>query len=135
MKYKLAYKTKNGIKLLTSEELLRKHSMFIAFTTREKGVSLTPYRSLNLSLSQGDNPQKVWANRRALLDSLDLDYSKLTVANQVHGNSVAPISADDSIGAGASEKKSPPVAGSFCLRIRNAGREPYGGKFIRRSRS
>jgi len=109
MTYKLTYKTKNGLKFLTAEELLKQHSIFVAFTTREKGASLPPYQSLNLSLSQGDNPQTVRENRKILCASLNLDYSRLTMAKQVHSNSVAVIHNNGFTGNDASQKSVAPV--------------------------
>src|SRR5204863_10020982 len=56
----------------------------VAFTTRHGGVSLGPFRSLNLGFSSGDWPEAVEENRRRLREALGLD--EVASLSQVHGN-------------------------------------------------
>ena len=56
----------------------------IVFTDRHGGSSLPPYDSLNLGMHVGDDPQKVLANRRALVERYHLPAQPLWL-NQVHG--------------------------------------------------
>jgi hypothetical protein len=65
----------------------------LAFSTRRGGVSDGPYHSLNLGRSTGDRPEAVEENRRRLLAALGLDPVRLANAGQVHGTSVARVSA------------------------------------------
>ena len=61
----------------------------VAFSTRLGGVSDGPYRSLNLGLLTGDEPERVVANRRRLADAIGVDPEQATMALQVHGGRVA----------------------------------------------
>lgn len=60
-----------------------------AFTTREGGVSLGPFESLNLSRRDGDPEANVAGNRDRVRQALGLD--RLVFAQQVHGNRVRMI--------------------------------------------
>ena len=57
----------------------------LAFSTRIGGVSAPPYHGLNLGRSTADDPAAVAENRRRLLESLDLEPTRLATAGQVHG--------------------------------------------------
>lgn len=58
-----------------------------AITTREGGVSLGPYRSLNLGSHVGDEPAAVAENRRRVVEALGLAQPPGWL-DQVHGNEV-----------------------------------------------
>lgn len=60
----------------------------VLFSTRVGGLSDGPYRSLNLGKTTGDDPAKVDANRRLLLDGTGLDAPRLRIGRQVHGNAI-----------------------------------------------
>jgi YfiH family protein len=55
------------------------------FTTRGGGVSEGPYRSLNLSLSVGDLPERVAENVRALAQEAGIRSFQIQTAAQAHG--------------------------------------------------
>ena len=59
------------------------------FFTRQGGVSLAPYDSLNLGFSVGDRREAVAENRRLVQQALGLDF--LASANQVHGSQEAVV--------------------------------------------
>jgi YfiH family protein len=61
----------------------------VAFTTRVGGVSEGPYRSLNLGLLTGDEPDRVVTNRRRACEAVGADAGTATMALQVHGARVA----------------------------------------------
>ena len=63
-------------------------------TTRNGGVSLPPWHSLNLGMHVGDDPLAVAENRRRLVEVVGAEPIWL---NQVHGNSV--VNAEDVIGS------------------------------------
>lgn len=63
----------------------------LAFSTRQGGVSQTPWDTLDLGLSCGDRPESVLENRRRLLESLGLDPANLATAGQVHGNRIRSV--------------------------------------------
>lgn len=56
--------------------------------TRGGGVSPSPYRSLNMGGTVGDNDLNVRMNRQKGFDALDLNHSSLFDAWQVHGTNV-----------------------------------------------
>jgi YfiH family protein len=64
----------------------------VVFTTRHGGRSRPPYASLNLSLSGGDDPELVAANRRDLSRVLGIP-PEWAMARQVHGCGVLTDSA------------------------------------------
>jgi YfiH family protein len=69
-------------------------------TTRRGGVSEGTYASLNLGLHVDDDPRAVVENRRRAAASLGCTLDDLVIAEQVHGNRVAVVGADDA-GRGA----------------------------------
>lgn len=64
------------------------------FTTRHGGSSTGHYHSLNLGLHVGDHRQAVLANRRLVCRSLGMDFAKLVAGQQVHGDKVAVVTAN-----------------------------------------
>jgi len=59
-------------------------------TTRQGGVSLPPYDSLNLAAHVGDEPERVAENRRRLRECLNLPAEPLWL-NQVHGTRIVEL--------------------------------------------
>ena len=51
-------------------------------------MSAGPYRSLNLGIQTGDDPERVVENRRRLCDAVGADPETATLARQVHGADV-----------------------------------------------
>ncbi len=78
-----------GLKCYRSPLLAAFPEVVHGFFTRQGGVSSPPYSKLNLSLSVGDAPAKVAANRRLVQQALGLD--SLAGAAQVHGRREAVI--------------------------------------------
>jgi YfiH family protein len=76
------------------------------FTTRHGGVSAAPYDSLNLGVHVGDALAHVQANRQRVWQELKAAEDQVVLAEQVHGNQVAVVSA----GSGAA-----PIAGADAL--------------------
>ena len=70
-------------------EALR-HGIF----TRHGGVSGSPWRSLNVSFSSGDDVAAVTENRRRCAAGLDLVPGQLVSGGLVHGATVATVRAD-----------------------------------------
>jgi polyphenol oxidase len=68
------------------------------FFTRQGGVSLAPYDSLNLSFSGGDDREAVVENRRRVRQALEL--TRLASASQVHGLGEAVVAAQPTGPAG-----------------------------------
>lgn len=70
---------------LTDPELLQTCGVFVAFTTREGGVSTGSYASLNLGGHVGDDPRAVQRNRLRVLQAAGAADVPLVTLNQVHG--------------------------------------------------
>ena len=75
---------------LTVPELAR-HGVEIAFTSRHGGTSRSPFGSLNLSYSSGDDPDVVRANRTRALRSVGGGLGSWTGARQVHGSRAVQV--------------------------------------------
>lgn len=71
-----------------------------AISTRFQGYSQKPFNSLNLALHVQDNIPNVLNNRRIFCEGLNLDYTKMTTCQQVHGNKVICVT-NELIGKGA----------------------------------
>lgn len=67
----------------------------LGFSTREGGVSLIPYDSLNLGLHVGDNPKSVLENRQRWLEEWNVTWTDTVVGEQVHGREVRWVQAED----------------------------------------
>jgi len=61
------------------------------FSTRDGGVSLQPYSSLNLGLSTADTQENVTANRDIMAGRFGLTKDRLAIAGQVHGSDVETV--------------------------------------------
>jgi YfiH family protein len=64
-----------------------------AFFTRQGGVSVGPYESLNFSYTVGDEPQRVDENFRRAEAWLSLAPGRLVYLSQVHGSTVVELEA------------------------------------------
>lgn len=53
-------------------------------SSRLGGISISPYDSLNLGMSSGDNPQNVILNRDILWKSLDIEPGQVVLSHQIH---------------------------------------------------
>lgn len=74
-----------------------------AISDRHGGVSAPPYGSLNLGLHVGDDEQAVLENRRRFAHALNVDADALVVGEQVHGTTVAVVTAEQR-GRGAMDR-------------------------------
>lgn len=70
------------------------------FTTRTGGESKTPYASLNMGFTVGDDPKLVLKNRKLVADVLNFPLENLVAAKQVHQDKIAVVTHKDS-GKGA----------------------------------
>lgn len=75
---------------MVSVPLLRSRLLPVphGFTTREGGVSVGPYRSLNLGLSVGDERASVEENYRRLAAAAGVPLEAFETVSQVHGDQV-----------------------------------------------
>jgi YfiH family protein len=77
-----------------------KYAVEAYFTTRNGGVSIGAYNSLNLALHVGDKKEDVLNNRVKLANSLGFDSRTFVAAEQVHGGNTYIVTEKDQ-GAGA----------------------------------
>jgi len=81
-----------GARALIAEEL-EDIGVLAAFTERSGGASDPPYDTLNASFSVGDDPDAVRANRRHVIESLDVP--EFALAGLVHGAAIGRVPAAD----------------------------------------
>jgi len=62
-----------------------------AISTRQGGVSLAPYDSLNLGLHVGDVDENVLVNREKFAQSLGFELDDIVTPNQIHGVNVVRV--------------------------------------------
>lgn len=98
-------KTTDNLTALQFANLADDDSIRHFVTTREGGLSMPPYDSLNLGLHVGDDPARVIRNRSRLAAEMEIPPSYLTFAEQVHGSRVAVIS-QQMRGSGSSDYES-----------------------------
>ncbi len=96
---------KNKVQYLTIDSFSLTGLVAHAFTTRRGGVSKGDYATLNLSFRVGDEAGNVLINRMIICRTLGADLDRLVAAEQVHGDSVAVVTAAHR-GRGAKEPKS-----------------------------
>jgi YfiH family protein len=84
----------DGAHFLTSP-LLSAAGFRHAFFTRNGGVSLGPYASLNFSFGVGDDAEHVHENLRRAGMCLDVAPGRLCFVSQVHGRDVLELAASD----------------------------------------
>lgn len=58
-------------------------------STRQGGVSASPYASLNMGLSSGDDEVNILANRHAFVRSLGIGLEEVATGRLCHGNGVS----------------------------------------------
>ena len=77
-------------------ELLSAHDLVChAVTGRHGGVSEGPYAALNVGSHVGDNPEHVVENRRRVCEALGVEFERLTFGQQVHGDGVGVLGAEE----------------------------------------
>jgi hypothetical protein len=114
---------RDGVAIHTVPALFSESGIGIAFGERAGGVSAGPYASLDLAGHVGDEPGAVDANRDRLLGSIGIQplRDRLTTAEQVHGATIAEVTASGA-GAGAfAAGGAPPVPGVDALWTRECG--------------
>lgn len=69
--------------------------LFLAFTTRRGGVSQGPWAELNVGRSTADEPARVEANRRRVLQAAGPGWRWAAMPHMVHGADVAVVRAGE----------------------------------------
>ncbi len=66
-----------------------------AYSLRHGGVSRSPFESLNLGFSTGDDPESVRVNRTRFAEDLQIPIERWVVAGQCHGHRVLEVNGSD----------------------------------------
>ena len=77
--------------LVKNYHIIKKAKITHGFFTKLNGFSKKEFKSLNCSLSNGDNKKLVQKNRHQALKNLGLQNKKLILINQVHSSKVVQI--------------------------------------------
>lgn len=85
---------KNGVTFVTFP-VLEKYGIKHAFSTRLGGVSDGIYSSMNLSFSQGDNPDNVLENYKRICNAIDVDYKRCVLSKQTHTTNIRIVTEED----------------------------------------
>ncbi|MEW9501383.1 peptidoglycan editing factor PgeF [Jeotgalibacillus marinus] len=75
-------------------------SLVASFSTKNGGVSMGPYQSLNCGLHVNDHRADVVTNRTLLGTDCDAPITKWVMADQVHGDTIKYVTSDD-VGKGS----------------------------------
>ncbi len=67
------------------------NTIYSLMTTRQGGISQSPFSSLNMATHVGDDFHAVIDNRNRLLNVYGIDVNQAIAANQVHGNEIAIV--------------------------------------------
>jgi YfiH family protein len=106
---------RGGVTFFNDPVLDEETGVVVAFSTRQGGVSETPYGSLDLAAHTGDRPESVDENRGRLLRALDLEPVRLVTAEQIHGERVAEVGGQEAGSGARTLTGPPPIAGADAL--------------------
>jgi YfiH family protein len=76
-------KSKDGIPYIENPEIKKLGWVIHGFLTRQGGMSLPPYDSLNLSFSNGDDQKTVSSNRDRIAEAFGFDRNRLVLLKQI----------------------------------------------------
>ena len=83
-----ALRLKNNLPYFEISPLVKLGWIRHAFLTRQRGVSSSPYHSLNLSDYNGDRKESVSKNRNRVATTFGFDPSDLILLNQMHQDQI-----------------------------------------------
>lgn len=83
-----------GMAAAESAVLAESRGIVHAFSTRQGGVSRSPFATLNLGQSVGDIPAAVEENRRRFFGAFGIDPARVVRVWQAHGNGVVCVDAE-----------------------------------------
>lgn len=95
----LRIREKGSVKYITFPLFDRYETVNCVFTTRLGGVSTGKYSSMNMSLTGGDDRERVLENYRIICECAEIDPSHLVLSHQTHTNNVVCVTKED-IGRG-----------------------------------
>lgn len=95
---------KNGLELVTFDNLAKTGLVKHGFTTRHGGVSTGYYGTMNMGFSRGEEKSAVSENYRRLADALELDPMAFVATQQTHTTNILEIKVEDK-GAGVTKER------------------------------
>ena len=109
------------IPTLTDDALASSVGVRLAFTGRQGGVSAGPFAALNLGSHVNDDINDVTRNRELLAAAFGIDAAKIVVPNQVHGDMLVKISAEDASSISDARQKADAGADGIVVEAQNVG--------------
>lgn len=91
----LGFHLKNGVGYWEPKSVSLPDRVVCGISSRQGGISESPFSSLNLGLHVGDRPAHVLANRQRFSEALGIDPRHWVTAEQVHGCKVAVVGIED----------------------------------------
>jgi hypothetical protein len=83
-----ASRTENNLSYFQSQDIAKLGWVQHAFLTRQGGVSLSPYDSLNLSDKNGDEKERVLRNKNLIARTFGFDPSRLVLLDQMQQDQI-----------------------------------------------
>ena len=87
--------TQNGVTFYSADGITAAGGVVHGFSSRLGGVSEGMWASLNLGVSQGDDPDHVRENYRRFFAAIGASGKRLAMSNQVHGAAVRTVTTAD----------------------------------------
>ncbi len=82
---------KNNLEIYKARSIEKTKLVNHGFAARCGGVSVSPYNSLNFSLSRPDNMKNVERNYHILAETAEFSASSIVIVNYEHGNGVCRV--------------------------------------------
>ncbi|MGL4373919.1 MAG: peptidoglycan editing factor PgeF, partial [Turicibacter sp.] len=71
------------------------NNLVAGFTTQLGGISVGPFKGLNIAYHVGDNPAQVLANRQLVADEIQIPLTNWVFAEQLHTTTVHEVTSSD----------------------------------------
>src|SRR5690606_26422307 len=81
--------------LLLSQWMEHNQQLTVGFTTRNGGVSKTPFDTFNIGLHVNDDAEDVLLNRQKLAHSVGMSFEAWTNGEQIHSNQIAIVTSKE----------------------------------------
>ena len=86
---------KEDVPVITYDKLTETGMVEHGFSTRKGGVSEGEFSTMNLSLTRGDNRDKVLRNFKIMADRLNMPYENMVLSSQTHTTNIRVVTKTD----------------------------------------
>ena len=86
---------KEDVPVITYDKLTETGIVEHGFSTRKGGVSEGEFSTMNLSLTRGDNRDKVLKNFKIMADRLNMPYENMVLSSQTHTTNIRVVTKAD----------------------------------------